>query len=34
MAYEYVCGNEEDTPQNSANFMNVIREYPAENLGT
>ena len=29
MAYEYVCGNEEDIRQNSVNLMNLIREYPA-----
>ena len=29
MAPEYNCGNEEDTPQNSVNSMNIIREYPA-----
>ena len=29
MASEYDRGNDEDTPQNSVNLMNVIREYPA-----
>ena len=28
MAFEYDCGNE-DTPQNSENLMNIVREYPA-----
>ena len=28
MTCKYDCGNEEDTPQNSVNLMNVIREYP------
>ena len=29
MASEYDCGNE-DTPQNSVNLMNILREYPAK----
>ena len=29
MSSEYFCGNDEDTPQNSVNLMNIIREYPA-----
>ena len=29
MASKYDCGNE-DTPQNSVNLMNVIREYPTK----
>ena len=29
MASEYDCGNE-DTPQNSVNLMNIVREYPTK----
>ena len=29
MASEFDCGNE-DTPQNSVNLMNILREYPAK----
>ena len=28
VAFEYDSGNE-DTPQNSENLMNIVREYPA-----
>ena len=29
MASKYDRGNDEDTPQNSVNLMNVLREYPS-----
>ena len=29
IASEYDCGNE-DTPLNSVNLMNIVREYPAK----
>ena len=29
MASEYDCDNDEDTPQQSANLMNVVRQYRA-----